>query len=238
MKNFKPYYDELKLEETKNRLGFSYLNFLKEQVINEMPEVGNGNWETYTDELEEIGDVWTKQHWKFITNIKTKKGIFELRKSSSSETFILGSFGKVYDADSLEDIDKFEVVANLKLYKDIGEGKRYGVKKLVQVNSVVIEEDHRDKKIGLKLYKYLVNNLGYSLMSDELQYFGARRLYSRLSKNIDINVKVIDLNKEEVLENDIRLNHGKSNHEFDPKYYSNDNSKSHIRFIITKIGKL
>jgi hypothetical protein len=45
------------------------------------------------------------------------------------------------------------------------------------------------------MYKFLIQTQGYNIIGDTETYFGARRLWSSLSKDTDIVVDIIDTKK-------------------------------------------
>jgi hypothetical protein len=87
------------------------------------------------------------------------------------------------------------------------------------------------------MYKYIVNHLGYTIIGDREQYFGARRLWARLSQSLDINVDLVDLSSKKIIDKNVTLHHGKYDEDYDEKLWSfeEDISKEHIRSILTTI---
>jgi hypothetical protein len=69
-----------------------------------------------------------------------------------------------------------------------------------------------------------------------MQRFGARRLWSKLSKMIDLTVDIIDLENNKVLEKDTAIHHGEKDEEFDKRVWSYEIDKKHIRIILKDKG--
>ena len=114
-------------------------------------------------------------------------------------------------------------------------------KNVINIDGVFTAEDieFRRKGIATYMYLYLVNNLKYTILGDLEQYFGARRLWSGLSKIKSFTVDIIDLNENKIVFKDIILEHGELDEEFDRILWDFEDSKSYIsknyRCILTKI---
>ena len=114
-------------------------------------------------------------------------------------------------------------------------------KNVINIDGVFTAEDieFRRKGIATYMYLYLVNNLKYTILGDLEQYFGARRLWSGLSKIKSFTVDIIDLNENKIVFKDIILEHGELDEEFDRRLWDSEDSKSYIsknyRCILTKI---
>jgi len=85
------------------------------------------------------------------------------------------------------------------------------------------------------MYKYFIKNQGYTIISDTHQYFGARKVWSKLSKQSDILVDIIDTNENIVIKEDVILHHGNHDKEFDKEIWSYDGDKEHIRLVLKDI---
>ena len=93
------------------------------------------------------------------------------------------------------------------------------------------------KRAGIStyMYKYFVKKLKYTIIGDTEQYFGARRLWSRLSKEIDVIVDIYDFKNDKVLEKNVILHHGNYNNDFDEKLWSYSKDKHFTRSILKDI---
>lgn len=66
-------------------------------------------------------------------------------------------------------------------------------------------------------------------------YYGARLLWTKLSKNIDLKVDIYDIKKNELLFHDVILHHGKYDSDFDSRLWSYSKDKHNIRSILTEL---
>lgn len=126
--------------------------------------------------------------------------------------------------------NKIILNASFKNYNDLP------YKNLLKVSYIFVDKNFRGKGLAKSFYIFLVKTLNYSILSDEQQYFGARKLWSSLSKIQNISIDLINFNTSEVLEKKIKFIHGENELDFDKKYYTNNYSKfndfSKLRFVL------
>lgn len=77
--------------------------------------------------------------------------------------------------------------------------------------------------------------MNFVIMGDSQQYFGARKLWSKLSKSSDVIVDLVNIKTKKVLKKNITLHQGNSEEDFDKAVWSLDTSKENIRPILKKI---
>ena len=65
-----------------------------------------------------------------------------------------------------------------------------------------------------------------------MQRFGARRLWSKLSKITDLIVDIIDVKNNKVLVADTEIYHGLEDKDFDSRVWSYETDKKDIRLIL------
>lgn len=136
---------------------------------------------------------------------------------------------KVFRAIWAVQVAKREVL--LKQYKNV-----------INIDGVFTDEDRafRSKGISTFMYQYLVNKLHFTILGDLEQFFGARKLWTGLSKIKSMQVDVIDLSKNTVVIDNAILVHGEKDEEFDKRIWDTEESKSYIsknfRCILTKIN--
>jgi hypothetical protein len=107
-------------------------------------------------------------------------------------------------------------------------------KSFKSVNLVRINADFRMNGIASSLYRFISKDLNIHLISDVEQYFGARKLWSRLS--ITNRVDVINTKTCELLHSNYLIYHGQEDYEFDANIWSyDDNEIPHIRLILKDI---
>lgn len=167
-----------------------------------------------------------------VSNIKTE---LILLKDKKKDIYIVGNWvetpcitklGNVIER-AFNKIFYIELLPN-KIAREIGYSNAYTVK----VVGVSDENNIRKGGIATFMYKYFINMI---LVSDEIQYFGARRLWAKLSKEIDITVDIIDTRTKEVLFKNTILYHGDTDSDFDKRMWSYTKEKHFIRSIMTKI---
>ena len=104
-----------------------------------------------------------------------------------------------------------------------------------EVDTIYVSSDMRGRGIASKLYTYFVKELNYKILGSDMQRFGARRLWSKLSKIEDLNVAIFDFENNKILEKDVEIYHGSNDDEFDTRVWSYDIDKKHIRLILKDI---
>lgn len=105
-------------------------------------------------------------------------------------------------------------------------------KKLMNVDGVKVKETSQGSGIALMTYKSIIKKQNIIIIGDEVQFFGARRLWSKLSREVDVRVDIIDLYSEKVL----ILKHDTDDWDFDKRVWSNgdlgDYSKINTNFNV------
>lgn len=86
---------------------------------------------------------------------------------------------------------------------------------------------------GYSLYTTLLDN-GYVIMSDKVQYDGARQTYQKLSDLGKYIVDLFDDKEKEFIAKDIKLEHGQESWEIDDKVWSFNNSKLNLKIVVRK----
>lgn len=106
----------------------------------------------------------------------------------------------------------------------------------IQIKYIFTLEKFRTKGLSSIIYKFLVLNKKFIILSDGQQYLGARKLWARLSKDDNLTIDLIDYSTGKILEQNIKLEHGKTNNDFDLKYYTNNYNKMNnyinLRFLL------
>lgn len=142
-----------------------------------------------------------------------KIGNYKLYNLNSTYDYILGYF---------ED-NKFKKIA--KIYFD-------KIDEFYEVDTIYVSPDMRKREIASKLYIYFVKELNYKILGSDMQRFGARRLWSKLSKITDLIVDIIDVKNNKVLVADTEIYHGSKDEEFDSRVWSYETDKKDIRLIL------
>ena len=106
------------------------------------------------------------------------------------------------------------------------------VKEYYEVDTIYVSEDFRRDGLATKLYTYFVTKQNFIILGSDMQRFGARKLWSKLSKCEYLNVSIIDFETGEIIDSNVRIYHGLEDGDFDSRVWSSDNEKRHIRLIL------
>jgi len=218
----------------------------EEEFIHEMALAGYGDWTPTKDMIARLGGIVAKKNWMEIGTIEinTVTGAeneiinLSVRTAIDGERLliIVGEFKK-YDNDTNS---SFNIVCGASLLRnkrleniitlaDIA--KKRGI---YNVDGIKVKDTYQSRGIALKLYKMLVED-GYVILGDEVQYFGARRLWTKLSKRFDVVISIININTGDILEKDVDLTHGFEDYEFDDRVWSYTDEKKDIRLLLEKV---
>ena len=116
-------------------------------------------------------------------------------------------------------------------------GTLMGYDNVYSIMSIELLPAYRKLGISTTLYHFLVHNLNYVLVSGNKQFYGARLLWTKLSKMPDLSVDVINIKTQQFIAHNINLEHGRLEPEFDKKYWTRNTSATgeeykNIRFIL------
>jgi hypothetical protein len=198
------------------------------EIIKEMSIAGFDDWEPSEDLVAVMSVFVLKKYWTFIDKVKINGKSFNLYKLKNS--YILGNFKETSEKEI------FEVDFRIDLKEESEIKNKFNLKKsLFRVDGVMTNKNKRGFGIGTFMYKYLIKNENILLISDRTMFFGARKLWVRLSKSIDVVVDIIDIKNYKVLEKDVKLHHGDEDWDFDERVWSYDTDKAHIRLVLKDI---
>lgn len=147
------------------------------------------------------------------------------------DSYIIGEFKITSTEDEI-----FEVYLRIDLREHKSIAIDLGIhKRLMNVDGVKVNDDMYGLGLATAMYEYLVKNENIVILSDEIQYFGARRLWSRLSKRLDLTVDIVDISKGIYLEKDVIIKHGLEDWEYDERVWDYSTKKKDIRLILKEI---
>ena len=155
------------------------------------------------------------KNYQFIDNVNRYK-LFKLDKREDrnyQHDYILGYFEN----------NIFKKIAKIYFNK---------IDEFYEVDTIYVSPDMRKREIASKLYIYFVKELNYKILGSDMQRFGARRLWSKLSKREDLRVHIIDFENNKVLVADTEIYHGLEDKDFDSRVWCSGVSKKHIRLIL------
>lgn len=192
--------------------------------IPEMSIAKSGDAEFPSDLLSFKTKFMLSKDWNFIIVLNN----LSLFKQKNSGYYMLGKMN--------QDDERFEVYLYINLINvDNSFFKQHGYAKCKQVLGVDVKSSNRGDGFATSVYKYFVQEEKFSLLGDKEQYFGARKLWTRLSKELDVKVDIIDIENKKILEKDVILHHGSDDWDFDKRVWSYTPEKKNIRCILTKI---
>ena len=199
------------------------------EVLQEMSIAGKGDWKPNKDMVEYKSANVVRIKWKLIDKFRPKNGI-ELELRMLNNEYIAGRF--ILNGDD----EEFEIFLHMNMSEDKETSKIFKIsKQLMNVDGVKVKETAQGSGIALMTYKSIIKNQNIIIIGDEVQFFGARRLWSKLSREVDVRVDIIDLDSEKVLEKDVILKHGTDDWDFDKRVWSYDYDKKYIRLILKEI---
>lgn len=201
-----------------------YLNMLSELSI-----AGYGDWEPSAEMLVTMSVFVLHKKWAFVNKIKIKTleySIYKLKDEYIMGNIITSSTGE----------QQFEIDLKIKLMEHKSTANDLNIhKRLMNVDGVKVNESVQGLCLATAMYTYLVKNEKMVILGDEIQYFGARRLWSKLSMKLDLTVDIVDVSKGIYLERDVLIHHGLEDWEFDDRIWDYTTSKKNIRLILKEI---
>lgn len=108
------------------------------------------------------------------------------------------------------------------------------IKNPIQMSEVETMSGFKGQGFATLLYKWFLNK-DYTIISDNTQYNGARKLYDRLSKNHNIKADLFDDESKQFLKKDIDVDSGEEDWDFDSKLWSINADKSHLLICLRKV---
>lgn len=198
------------------------------KIINESPVAVIGDWDGFKDtkSIHIAKRGFEKGLYEILgeTNLRDKK-LLIVREKRNPQIFFIGAFGK---EDEREVFIAFGQLNTIKR-DDL---KTLGYNKPIQTSKVEIFTT-RLAGLGKTFYKWFIYNK-YTLISDMVQYDGARKLWDSLSRETKFNADVIDDQERKILKRDVRIDSGEEDWDFDSELWSYDFDKANIRFAIYK----
>ena len=206
------------------------LSSARKEMVNEMSIAGYGNWEPSKEMIGTMSAFIIRKNWVVLSEIKTRlKDSYTVYKLKDS--YIVGEFKITSTQDEI-----FEVYLRIDLREHKSVAMDLNItRRLMNVDGVKVNEDMYGLGLATAIYTFLVKHENIVILSDETMYFGARRLWSRLSKRIDTVVDIVDVSKGMYLEKDVIIHHGLEDWEYDERVWNYTPDKKDIRLILKEI---
>jgi hypothetical protein len=183
-----------------------------------------GDWQLGELTITYRGEAVLKTQYDYIGELEILYlGIKKIYKLKSSDFYIVGDFIKKNDETRFE--ENFQIEFKPTNIPNMQET-------FMNVEGVKVPDKMKGLRIATSLYRYFVKELKFNILGDETQFFGARKLWSSLSKMTDITVDIIDISDGTFLEKDVVIYHGLEDWDFDNRVWSYDVDKKHIRLIL------
>jgi len=203
------------------------------ELVLEHSRAMKGNWAESNYMLMPISEFGMQREYSKIGNLKLGGSVYELFESKIVDnSYFLGTFQTKSIKTKLGDEKetKFEVIFAITFTK-YDHYKSYG--EVYNVDGVAVKDFSRG--IATKMYEYFVKEKKFTIIGDEEQYFGARKLWSKLSKKLDLTVDLFDIKNDEIIEKNVVLHHGNYDEDFDKRLWSYKRDKINVRSILKEL---
>ena len=139
-------------------------------LIQEMSIAGYGDWTPSKEMVGTLSIFILNKNWKYIDTLTIKSFSYNIYKQK--DEYILGNIIESSEGEHLFEVD-FKI--SLREHKRIQNILNLS-SKVYNVDAVFTKETMQGFGLASEMYRFLVQKQGIILLSDELQYFGARRL--------------------------------------------------------------
>jgi hypothetical protein len=212
----------------------SFIKHLKE--ITEQAQAKKGDWKGGIDFIRNFSAFTIYTDYIFENTIKIQGlGTLELYKHKTNNSYVAGIF--VESSEQTKEGKKIETRFKGVFSISFEDIKLKDFTNCVVVKGVSVTDDETYQKSGISttMYKFFVKNKKLTIVGDAEQYFGARKLWAKLSNSIDVKVDIYDIQKQELICSNVILHHGNYNDDFDKRLWSYSKSKLNLRSILTDI---
>lgn len=220
-----------------NNLEIDTKNYIK--YINEQAKAAEGDLEDYRVDDEDIDKKITKYEALRIitpTALRTQWKHYGYITDRNNTTFDVYNMGTSRFIVVIKGKDKdYLIITEATLQDEPTFKSKFKLNNAYRVYEIISIPNYRGLGIGMNLYKLWVNN-GLNIFGDFEQFFGARKLWSKISKESDVTVDIVDITKGEYIENNTVVHHGDFDHEFDDRVWSRGNEKYNIRLLLRHIN--
>lgn len=200
-----------------------------EEILKEMSIAGYGDWTPSKEMIVTLSKFILNKKWTFLSKIKIKTLEYSLYKQK--DEYIMGNM-----ITSTTGEEQFEIDLKIKLSEHKSIAIDLGIhKRLMNVDGVQVIESSQGFGLATAMYEYLVKHENMIILGDEIQYFGARRLWAKLSTRLDLTVDIVDISKGIYLEKDVIIKHGLEDWEYDERVWDYSTKKKDIRLILKEI---
>lgn len=177
--------------------------------------------------IRTISKVAFENNWDYYGEIKDNSDMLYSVYKSGNHYSVVSEMNK-------DGKDYYLVIIEAELESEPIIGNKFNLKNPYKVSEIISIPRFRGAGLATNLYKLWVAK-GINLIGDEQQYFGARKLWSKLSKESDIIVDIIDISSAKYVEKNTVIHHGELDGDFDKRVWTTDDSKWNIRLLLRDI---
>ena len=164
----------------------------------ESPLYIQGSW----DDSEEVQSF--EKNTVLNVFLKNKKLIYKLYYKKLNKTILwYYKNEKIYIGfiyTDKEDVERFNQIGYVQLKRNkVIEKLKKEYAPLYEVSEIFIDEEYRGYGIGEMTYLLILTELKFNVMSDEIQYSGPKKIYSRLSNSEYICADIINIKTKEII---------------------------------------
>jgi GNAT superfamily N-acetyltransferase len=199
-----------------------------------VPRAGRGDYVGGKYSISSISKSYLTKKYRHLADlpIGTKRLSMYVLETSVAVRMIVGFFDKKHGHELYKDEERFVEIACLDM--DVTDYAFYHYKTpILAVTGVFTNEQYRGKGIGSRLYTETIK-LGYLVMCDDLQYYGARKIWARLSVSDDFAVDVVDRVEEKLVVAGVELYQGDSDEDFTEDFWSYYHDKTDLLFVLRR----
>jgi hypothetical protein len=204
---------------------------MKVDEVFENAIAGWGDWKPTEYSLGFLSETVLDRYYKFIDEIDTALAKLELYKISAQNYYIMGRKveKEIITKRGKEKETKLEIIFKITFSETSFQNEKF-----YNVDEVEVKFNSRGVGIALQMYRYFIKKMKFQIMGDEIQFFGARKLWAKLSKMTDITVDIIDILSDKYLEKNVIIHQGKDDWDYDFRVWGEnyDSSKKDIRLIL------
>jgi len=182
---------------------------------------GYGDWHPGENSLGFLSLNGLERYYTKIDDINTGLGVLEFYKINANHHYVLGRkvSKNVSTKKGIEIEEKLEVILKMTLTP-----VEYVGQSFLNVDEVEVKSNARCYGIALQMYRYFLKELKHQLMGDEYQFFGARKLWAKISRMTDVTVDIIDVSTNSYIEKNVIVHQGSDDWDYDNRVWGKDYS--------------
>lgn len=197
------------------------------EFLGESPQAIIDNWSGFSVKTTRITKRVINTFWEVIHSDKNNgKPYCIIKSKEKTNLYILGAWGHEGSKEVFVVITQLSTLPRKQLESFM--------KKPIQMSEVETMSGFKGQGYAKILYSWFLFN-GYTVISDNTQYNGARKLYSSLSKNDNVRVDLFDDENKVFIKKDIDVDSGEEDWDFDSELWSINTDKSHLLICLSKI---